>query len=67
MKNRFTRILSGAAACLMAAVLAAGCASTPSGSSSAPADGASAAKSAVRIQTIKGPTGIGMVHLMDAQ
>lgn len=67
MKNRFTRILSGAAACLMAAVLAAGCASTPSGSSSAPSDGSSAAKSAVRIQTIKGPTGIGMVHLMDAQ
>ena len=67
MKNRFTRILSGAAACLMAAVLAAGCASTPSSSSSAPSDGSSAAKSAVRIQTIKGPTGIGMVHLMDAQ
>lgn len=67
MKNRFTRILSGAAACLMAAVLAAGCASTPSSSSSTPSDGSSADKSAVRIQTIKGPTGIGMVHLMDAQ
>lgn len=68
MNNRFIRFLSGTAASLLAALLVTGCASTPPESSSAaPADGSSVTKTAVRVQTIKGPTGIGMVHLMDAQ
>lgn len=68
MKNRFTRLLSSTAACLLAVVLAAGCASAPENTSSlAGSSTSSEVKTAVRIQTIKGPTGIGMVHLMDAQ
>ncbi len=68
MKNRFTRLLSSTAACLLAVVLAAGCASAPEDTSSvAGSSTSSEVKTAVRIQTIKGPTGIGMVHLMDAQ
>ena len=68
MNNRFIRFRSGTAASLLAALLVTGCASTPPESSSAaPADGSSVTKTAVRVQTIKGPTGIGMVHLMDAQ
>ncbi len=68
MNNRFIRFLSGTAASLLAALLVTGCASAPPESSSAaPADGSSVTKTAVRVQTIKGPTGIGMVHLMDAQ
>lgn len=68
MKNRFTRLLSSTTACLLAVVLAAGCASAPEDTSSvAGSSTSSEVKTAVRIQTIKGPTGIGMVHLMDAQ
>ena len=68
MKNRFIRLLSSTAACLLAVVLAAGCASAPEDTSSvAGSSTSSEVKTAVRIQTIKGPTGIGMVHLMDAQ
>lgn len=69
MKKPIQQILSGAAACVLAAVLLSGCASTPSGASSVPGSSpaSDAAKSVVRVQTIKGPTGIGMVGLMDAQ
>lgn len=68
MNNRFIRFFSTAAACLLAIVLATGCTSTPEVASSlADSSTSSEIKTAVRVQTIKGPTGIGMVHLMDAQ
>ncbi len=68
MNNRFTRFFSTVAACLLAIVLATGCTSTPEVASSlADSSTSSEIKTAVRVQTIKGPTGIGMVHLMDAQ
>ncbi len=69
MKKTIQQILSGAAACVLAAVLLAGCAADPSASSSASGSSPASApaKSTVRVQTIKGPTGIGMVGLMDGQ
>ena len=69
MKKTIQQILSGAAACVLAAVLLAGCAADPSASSSASGSSPASApaKSTVRVQTIKGPTGIGMVGLMDAK
>ena len=69
MKKPIQQILSGAAACVLAAVLLAGCAADPSASSSDPGSSPASApaKSTVRVQTIKGPTGIGMVGLMEAK
>lgn len=51
------------ASVLAATAMMAGCGADPG----APASGATEAKTAVRIATLKGPTGVGMVGLMQAQ
>ncbi len=59
--NRPLRLLASVLAVL---ALVAGCSS---GQPAASAGSAAAAKPAVRVATLKGPTGVGMVHLMKAQ
>lgn len=61
-KEALTRPFLLLASALATVALVAGCSSGP-----APAGSVAAAKLAVRVATLKGPTGVGMVHLMQAQ